>query len=395
MALRSSPTLIIFLLWCAGLGAAAQFGKMSVLFDDLRLDYAGHTAVELGLIVSVVGIVGLVLGTTAGLFVARIGPRRVIIASMMMGAAVSVLQSLGLSYGQMIASRVVEGLSHLGIVVVGPTLIASLAPERHRGFAMTLWSSFFGVSYTLLALFAGAVITRFGVEGLYIGHALWMALLGALLYLVLPADPRSAPATDTAGLLTQHALIYRSASLSAPALGFFSYTFLYVAMLTLLPAEMPVGERALVAVGMPLISIIASMTLGVWLLSKVTAVQLVQIGYLLTIPGFVGLAVLWGQGAGMAASALWIAATLGLVQGASFAAVPQIVVLPADRARAAGAIAQMGNLGTTTGTPVLAAILVGLGPWGMMIAAGFVCTLGIGLHALQARRRARSDAYAT
>ena len=391
MAIRSSPSLIIVLLWCAGLGAAAQFGKMSVLFDDLRLDYAGHTAVALGLIVSVVGMIGLVFGTTAGLFVARIGLRRVILASMAMGAVVSVLQSLGLSYGAMIASRIVEGLSHLGIVVVAPTLIASLAPERHRGFAMTLWSSFFGVSYTLLALFAGAVIARFGVEGLYIGHALWMALLGGLLTLVLPADPSSTPATDKAGLLAHHVLIYRSARLSAPALGFFSYTFLYVAMLTLLPAEMPVGERALVAAGMPLISIIASMTLGVWLLSKVTAVRLVQIGYVLTIPGFVGLALLWGQGTGMAACALWIGVTLGLVQGASFAAVPQIVARPADRARAAGAIAQMGNLGTTTGTPVLAAILISLGPWGLMIAAGFVCTLGVGLHALQARRRAHSD----
>jgi DHA1 family inner membrane transport protein len=50
----------------------------------------------------------------------------------------------------MMLSRVLEGLSHLAIVVVGPTAIAGLAPGRGQGAAMTLWSSFFGVTYAVL-----------------------------------------------------------------------------------------------------------------------------------------------------------------------------------------------------------------------------------------------------
>ena len=42
--------------------------------------------------------------------------------------------------------------SALAIVVVGPTMIAGLAPPRHQGLAMTLWSSFFGVTYAVMAL---------------------------------------------------------------------------------------------------------------------------------------------------------------------------------------------------------------------------------------------------
>lgn len=387
MALRSSPTLIIFLLWCAGLGAAAQFGKMSVLFDDLRLDYAGQSVVALGLIVSVVGMVGLVFGTTAGLFVARIGPRRVLVACLAMGAAMSMLQGLGLGYGAMIASRVVEGISHLGIVVVGPTLIAALVSDRARGFAMSLWSSFFGVSYALLALFAAGLIARFGPEGLFVVHAVWMAGLSAILALILPADPKNdVPPPDTS-LIAQHLEIYRSPSLSAPALGFFSYTFLYVAILTLLPGEMPLAERAFVAAGMPLISIISSLTLGVWLLSRISAVGLVQFGYLLTMPGFILLALVWGQGIAMAGTALWIAMALGLAQGGSFAAIPQINALATDRARAAGAIAQMGNLGTTSGTPLLAAVFGAFGPSGLCIVAIAACAFGLVIHSVQAQRR--------
>ena len=379
----------VLAIWAAGLGAAAQFGKISVLFEALADQYVGASPVALGLIVSIVGIVGLVFGTTAGLFVARIGPRRAIVAALAMGAAMSALQSLGLSYPVMIASRVVEGVSHLAIVVVGPTLIAGLAAERYRGLAMTLWSSFFGVTYAVLALAAPPLLDAYGAGGVYLAHALWMAGMALCLALVLPGDP-AAPQGMHRGVLAQHAAIYASPRLSAPAMGFFCYTFLYVAVLTLVPPDVPVAQRAFAAAGMPLISIALSLTLGVWLLGRMSAVRVVQGGYLAAVPGFVLLALFWGQGSGMVAGALWVAAALGIVQGASFAAIPELNATPEDRAQAAGAIAQLGNLGTTTGTPVLAALLIGAGPWGLALVAGFACALGIGLHAVQARRRAQA-----
>ncbi|RGP36051.1 MFS transporter [Pseudotabrizicola alkalilacus] len=377
----------VLAIWCAGLGAAAQFGKISVLFGVLGDQYAGASAVALGLIVSIVGMVGLVFGTTAGLFVARIGPRRAIVAALLMGAAMSALQSLGLSYPAMIASRVVEGVSHLAIVVVGPTVIAGLAAERFRGLAMTLWSSFFGVTYAVLALLAPPLLAAYGAAGVFVAHAVWMAAMAVCLALLLPRDP-VAPQIARPGLLDQHLRIYASPRLSAPALGFFCYTFLYVAVLTLVPPDVPLAQRALAAAGMPLISIALSLTLGVWLLGRMSAVRLVQCGYLAAVPGFVLLALFWGQGTGMVLGALWVTAALGIVQGASFASIPELNATPEDRAQAAGAIAQLGNLGTTTGTPVLAALLLGAGPWGLALVAGLACALGIVLHAVQARRRA-------
>jgi len=378
--------LIILAIWAAGLGAAAQFGKISVLFGELGAQYPGASAVALGLIVSIVGIVGLVFGTTAGLFVARIGPRRAIVAAMVAGAAMSAVQALGLSYPAMIASRVIEGVSHLAIVVVGPTLIAGLAADRFRGLAMTLWSSFFGVTYAVLALIAPPLIAGYGAAGVYLAHAAFMLALGVILFAALPADP-PAPAVARRGLVREHARIYASPRLSAPALGFFCYTFLFVAVLTLLPPEVPPSARALAAVGMPLISIAVSLTLGVWALALMGAVRLVQAGYLAAMPGFVALAWGWSDGAVMAGAGLWIASALGIVQGASFAAIPELNATPDDRAGAAGAIAQLGNLGTTTGTPVLAATLIWAGPWGLAWVGLAACALGVALHALQDARR--------
>jgi MFS transporter, DHA1 family, inner membrane transport protein len=380
------PMVLVLLLWCAGLGAAAQFGKISILYETLRATYGGSGEVELGLVVSIVGMVGLIFGTTAGLLVARIGPRRAIVAALAAGAAMSALQALMPAYPLMLASRIVEGASHLAIVVVGPTMIAALAPEDRRPLAMTLWSSFFGVTYTVLAL-VGPYATPIG---LFLGHASYMAVLAAVLALTLPPDPRQPPA-PLGNLFAQHAAIYASPRLAAPAMGFCCYTFLYVAVLTLLPPETPASHRALIAAGMPLVSIAVSLTLGVQLLRRMSAVRLVQLGYALAIPGFGLLWLLWGQGAGMVAAGFLISAALGIVQGASFASIPELVTAPEDRARAAGAVAQLGNLGTTTGTPALAALLVSAGPPGLALAAALLCTLGIAVHAWQARRRQALD----
>ena len=382
-AMRTLPPMVlVILLWFAGLGAAAQFGKISILYQDLLQVYAGSGAVALGLVVSIVGMVGLIFGTTAGLVVARIGPRRAIVAALLAGAAMSALQSLLPPYLVMLASRIVEGASHLAIVVVGPTMIATLAPKRRRALAMTLWSSFFGVAYAALALI-GPFVSPFG---LLLGHAGYMAALAGVMALVLPPDPHQSFAA-IGNLWQRHAAIYTSPWLAAPAMGFCCYTFLYVAILTLLPPQTPLSHRALMAAGMPLVSILVSLTLGVWLLRHMTAVRLVMLGYAAAMPGFVVLGLLWGQGAGMVLGGFMLAGALGIVQGASFAALADLNPRPEDRASAAGALAQLGNLGTTTGTPLLAALLAQAGPPGLVLAAVGLCGLGIALHALQARRR--------
>lgn len=377
---------LVVLLWAAGLGAAAQFGKISVLFEDLRALYGGAGEAGLGLVVSVVGMVGLIFGTTAGLLVARIGPKRAIVAALCLGAAVSAIEATLPAYLVMIAARILEGVSHLAIVVVGPTMIAALAPEGRRPLAMTLWSSFFGVTYAVLALIAPGIISFGGAPALFMAHAGWMLGIAALLALTLPPDPPRV-VRALGNLWEQHLAIYASPRLAAPAMGFCFYTFLYVACLTLLPPAAPQSVQALMATGMPLISIAVSLTLGIWLLSRISAVRLVQWGYLAALPGFVLLGLCWGQGAGMAMAALWVSAALGIVQGASFAAIPELNRSPEDRAGASGAVAQLGNLGTTTGTPVLALLLAQAGPGALAALAVICCLAGVMVHRLQAARR--------
>ena len=183
-----------------------------------------------------VGMVGLVFGTTAGLLVARIGPRRAILAALVLGAAVSLVQSVFPPYPVMMLTRVLEGVSHLAIVVVGPTAIAGVTSARHQGLAMTLWSSFFGLSYAGLAVIGPRLVEWQGVKALFLAQAGFLLAVAALLALLLPRlAPAALPPLTLGGVLRQHGTIYRSPRIAAPATGFFFYTLLYVALLTLLP----------------------------------------------------------------------------------------------------------------------------------------------------------------
>lgn len=381
--------ILVLAVFCAGLGAAAQFGKISILFDDLSAFYAGHSPVAMGWMVSIVGLVGLIFGTVAGLLVGPLGVRRAMVLALCVAALASAAEAMLPPYPMMMGLRIVEGASHLAIVVAGPVLMARAATPGTLGLVMALWGSFFGLSFAGLAAIVPGLVAMQGIGAVFIGHAAWMAVCAGILCGLLPRDAPQ-PRTGQGGWIARHATIYASPRIATPALGFFCYTITFVALLTLLTPEIPAPQRALVAFWMPLAAIIVSLTLGVVILRYLSAVHTVQLGFALAALAATALWITWGDGPLMAASALSLSGGYGLVQGASFAAIAQLNPAPDDRAMAAGALAQMGNLGTVTGTPLLAWAL-SRGDAGATLA--FIlpfCLAGIAVHALQSRRRARN-----
>lgn len=379
---------IVLALWGAGLGAAAQFGKIAVIYDLIAASYPQAGPTGLGLLVSIVGFTGLVFGTTAGILVQGYGYRRVLVAALALGAVLSGVQALDLPLAVMLALRAVEGVSHLAIVVAAPVLIAQVTPVARQGLAMTLWSSFFAVTFALLALVGRPLAEAFGPGALMAAHGTYMAGFAALLAVLLPADPPSQRvALSFTAVLRQHGHIYASATLAAPAMGFFCYTITYVAVLTLLPPLAGGALQPVLATAMPLVSIAVSLTLGVWLLGRMTAVRAVMAGFAAACAAALILLSFWGHPYGVITGSLIMAGALGLVQGASFAAIPQLNAGGAARAQAAGAVAQLGNLGTTTGTPILSALILSQGSAGLALFVLGFSLLGIVLHLWQAGRR--------
>ncbi|MEP2891205.1 MFS transporter [Tateyamaria sp.] len=382
MATRTSFPLILCL-WGAGLGAAGQYAKISVIFDQLGAVYP-DAGTALGFIVSLVGFVGILLGVVAGLVVARIRYRRAMLWALWAGAGVSLFQALLPSLPLMLASRVIEGVSHLAIVIAAPTLIAQFSEDRHRGLTLTLWSTFFGVAFTLLVALGLPLVEARGLPALFIAHSIWMATFALVLTLFLrPLETAQEGHLSLRGILGDHLTIYRSPSIAAPGAGWLFYTFCFLAILTVLPPYIAPEWRAWVMGAMPLVSIAVSMTLGVFALRFISAVMLVQIGFAGSVA-----ALIWLLAApGLPAACLLLAAALGLVQGATFAAIPQLNDTAATQSQAYGALAQTGNLGNTIGTPALLVILSIAGYSGLIWTSIIVLAGGFAVHAWMAKRR--------
>lgn len=368
---------LIFALWGAGLGAAAQYGKVSVIFDLLPAAYPGAGS-AIGFIVSLVGFVGILFGVAAGLLVARIRYRRALLGALWAGAAVSLFQSFLPPLPWMLLARVIEGASHLAIVVAAPTLIAQLSAPKDRGLTLTLWGTFFGVAFAVLAWVGRPLALSMGLPALFAAHGIYMA--GFALYLsarlrALPIEDVQPPFSLTQ-ILRDHATIYRSPRISAPAAGWLFYTFSFVSILTVLPPYLDASHRTLIMGSMPLTSIAVSMTIGVFLLRVISPVRVVELGFALSALCMVWLWAVPGAPLGCLA----LAAAMGLIQGASFAAVPDLNAVPATQAQANGAMAQMGNIGNTIGTPIMAAALAGVGYVALPVLAGIAFIAGLVIH---------------
>ncbi|MCB2129429.1 MAG: MFS transporter [Rhodobacteraceae bacterium] len=383
---------LIAALWFAGLTAAGQFAKIGVIFDLLRPVWPG-AGVWLGLVVSVVGFVGIVFGTSAGIAVARIGPRRMLLAALAAGAVLSLAESLMPPLPVMIALRALEGMSHLAIVVAAPVLIAASARPADQPAAMTLWSTFFAVAFSLAAFLGRPLVLAHGPAAFMVTHAGLMALAGGLLWAVLPPSAPPPPnAIARVGVIEAHRRIYASPRIAAPALGFIFYTLMFVAFLTLLPDMIAPEWRYLTATVMPLASIVVSLSVGVPLTRRLGAVETVRIGLAAGALALIAFTLSGGAGLPALTSVMAVSGALGLVQGGSFAAISELNQTGAARAEAAGAIAQLGNVGTTLGTPVLLRMT---DLWGLPAVLWFglpLCLGGIATHSWLARRRARLSA---
>jgi len=375
----------IFAIWFAGLCAAGQFAKVAVVFESLGARWPGAGA-GLGLIVSVVGAVGIVFGTTAGIAVARLGARRMLLGALVAGAGLSALQALGLPFGLMLAARMLEGFAHLSIVVAGPVLIAGAAAPKDLAAAMTLWSTFFGLAFSITAAFGIPFAASHGPGALWALHGALILAAAGLVWRVLPPEAAVAGAPLRLGaVLADHAAIYASPRIGAPALGFIFYTTIFVAVLTLAPGLVAPRFHGITATVTPLLSIASSLGIGVQLTRRLGAVRTVQIGYAIGALA----AVLWGlsSGALQVGAVFLLSAGLGFAQGASFTAIPELNPTAENRAKSAGAIAQLGNVGTTLGTPLL---LLMVGHWGGAAVTLFalpLCLGGIVLHGWLAARR--------
>lgn len=376
----------VFLLWFAGISAAMQFAKFSVSYNELLAYYqAGPTWT--GAAISVVGTIGLIFGVTAGLMAGKIGYRKVLIGSLLLGAALSFVQATLPSFSVVMATRVLEGFSQLGVVVAAPTMIAKLSAPQHRSITMGLWGTFFGVAFALTGLFGKPLIAAFELNGLYFAHGVFISVMVMAIWLLLEKGEsrygdKPAPSQDS--YFQKLAKIYRTPQTLLPGLIFVFYTSTLVSLLTYIPNFIESTQlRTTMQVVLPLLSTAGTFlagTLSQYLMRPQRVAQLAYAGLALgalvlaqDVTSEILFSIIVGE----------MVLCAGLIPGSALAMVPRLARNSEEQANGYGLIAQMGNLGATVGPPSYAAMITAFGLYGLVVEVLFVCLMG-GLFALLA-----------
>jgi MFS family permease len=372
----------IILVYGAGLLAAGQLGLVAPLVPALQGELNLSLAF-VGLILSVVTLVGAVLGLAAGGVVERSGYARAIfvgLALMTLAAGVCAWADTG---AMLLAARCFAGVGYLLVVVAAPSLMARLAAPCDQALALSLWGTFVPAGIALAQALSGVAVEGWGWRAIFVADAVLLAAALAIALMMLAAD-RAAPKTGPS--LRWRDL--RGAPLLLAASFFcFALTFLGMAgLLTVYFIEIrgfSIERASGLIAPTTACGALGSLAAG-WLMRRgISSWTLAGAGLMgamiLAVVVFSAAAPDWAV---IAATALSFTVG-GMVPAATFASVP----LLAREVRAIGPLngllAQTGSLGSLMGPP-LVALWVGAAGWAMAPALllavaiiGSACVLAI------------------
>lgn len=370
--------LLVFLLWFAGFGAAMQFAKFSVSFSLLKSYYSASDA-EMSWVMSVVGLSGVLLTGLAGVLAGLWGYRRVLLCSLTLGAVLSLAQAFLPLISMMFFLRVLEGFSHLTIIVTAPILMARTATLEQRSLVLGLWGTFFGVTFVLAHALSPWWLSQFGVSGLFLVHAGWMFVIAVLLYFRLNAS--LIKASDTVfswkKLARLHMSIYGSFRIVLLGLLFMCYTLLFIALLTFLPRVGVTPDW--VKLSMPLLTLLGAFLTMLLIYCGVSPLKMLAYSLVFLLLALCVLFFVRTQDTSLNVAQLAVFLTLGLQQGSVYAAVPYLNKEPNDQALSITAIAQLGSLGSFIGSPLFAFAWLHGNAYGLIGLALLIVLLGLSL----------------
>lgn len=384
----STQWLTIFILWLAGVYAAMQFAKFSTSYDMLLLHYQTSTT-TISMTLSSVGIMGLIFGTIAGVLSGKLGHKQVLLASLLLGGILSFTQSLLPSIEFLLFTRILEGFSHLGVVVAAPTLMISLSEPRHQAITMGLWGTFFGVAFALMGWIGTQILAEGGLAQLYQFHS----VLCLPIFIYLAFSLTSKKSAQVQNQLSHKAILfgffhdliklYQNMRTLLPGLVFLFHTGMFVALLTFVPRithDESIKNQLFIL--LPLISIGGTFLAGVLAQYYIAPQKLGSFAYI-GVAAFTGLTF---YNIDIPNLFLIFASCLlvfsGLIAGSSFAMVPYLARTPNDQAQSNGAIAQLGNLGASMGPPAFAFMLAHYSNQGMLMLILLLCACGLGITLL-------------
>ncbi len=188
----------------AGVVAAMHVGKLPPALPALQ-QVLGVSLVQAGFLLALVQLAGMTLGLPAGLLIQHYGPRRSMLAGLLVLSLASALGGAAQGAPGLLVSRVLEGLGFLCVVLPAPGLLRGMVAPERLSRALGSWGAYMPLGAALAMLLGPWVMMQ--AEPTW-GWRIWWwalsalaALLAALVFRGVPAD-RSAPALGGSSVLT-------------------------------------------------------------------------------------------------------------------------------------------------------------------------------------------------
>lgn len=381
----------------AGIVTALQVGKVPPSLPVLRADL-GLSLIAAGWVQSLFNACGAMLGVAAGTMADRIGPRRVMLACLVLLALGSLIGAVAPAGAPLLFGRFVEGIGFVGLVVAAPAIIVAAADPRRRRLALGIWGIYMPTGMALAMMVAPAILAAHGWRGL------WLANAALLLLFSLIAAAAFAATRETAerGRSRVYGPSDLRRTLRQPGpwlygLCFGLYALQFFAVMTWLPTFLVEAQnRSLREAAIWAAIVVAANILGnlasAWLMHRGVAIwRLIAIAFAMMALTGIGIFSALGPDAMKVSLALAFSAFGGLLPAAVLAGAPAHATSPAEVATASGFAVQGSNLGSLSGPPVMAALVSVSGGWQhshwLLVACGCIgLILAFRLRALERRR---------
>jgi MFS transporter, CP family, cyanate transporter len=363
----------ISMLLVAGILAGTQLGKIAPLVGWYR-DDAGMSLVAIGWLTALLGLFVALAALPASFAIVRAGLYRSFAVSALFLFAGGVGISLFEHPSLVLASRLVEALGYLPLVIATPSLVSALSPAEFKAPALAIWGGFVPIGFAIADFLAVGVVPVAGERAFL---AIAIAAFGLASFAAVrlarglePVDEPPAPSGRPAV----------GASMSAPVLmvaaAFAVYVVLSIAFFAFLPAFVASdwSDLLIPAGAIALVVPIGNVLTGVLMRGRGA-----RYAAILGVAGFLAAAVsavpLFSEsGPALATlSAIVFAIAGGIIASALFASVPFIVPPGGSVSIAIGIIAQAGGISTVAAPPLAGLVIetygfAGLG-WFLAVAS--------------------------
>ena len=355
----------------AALNAAFQIGKAIIALPLLQGAPLYLSLRETGLVISSLAIVGALLAMPLGLLVSRFDARKVLCAGVAVLALTNFAGGFTTGLGLLLASRVVEGIAVVVLLICASSVVGRQAAPRERDLAMALSSTAVPSGIALMML--GATVAA--SLGYPVSWQLlwqlngWLAVTsGVVLWLCLPAMPALASTAPGSGAWNAIRSLAQAQGAQLIALCFATYAMIYFAFSGFLPLllrdllGLSARQAGYVSAAIVAVNVLGNISAGALMRRGVAPRWVVGAGFTI---GAVCISLLFWVPLPMQASvavAMLMTGCMGFIPGALTAGAPKAAPSAALVPPTIGFMLQGSYVGQLLG-PLAAGVLAQAGGW--------------------------------